>query len=498
MTTLEEYQERLKKLNYFKHAYDTLYWDMDTIAPENGKEKIADTMTYFATEMFKESTSDEYYNLVKKLAEPEEYEKLDDAMKFQIKRDLRDLERNRRVPAEFYEQHVRTTNESAVVWPRAKQQNDWNLYKDCLANTIDSMKKYVKYLEPEKKEYDTLIDLFEEGMTQETIDKVFGELKEGLLPLLDKILAADQPDHSLFTMKIPAHEQAELCRFISEYMGMDMDCFCQAETEHPFSMAMSGNDVRVTNHYYENEVISAIFSAIHETGHALFELGIDKKYEGTEGSNVNYMGLHESQSRFYENILGRNINFWKPIWPKVVEICPELSKVTLEQFVREINHVQNSFIRTEADEVTYCLHIILRYEMERAIFIDGVSIDELPALWNKKTQEYLHITPSTDAEGILQDMHWSDGSFGYFPSYLLGSIYDGMFLETLEKDLGSVDEIMAAGDIKKITNWLHENIHQYGSTRTSSEVLEAVCGKSLTAQPLLKYFEEKYTKIYDL
>ena len=498
MTLLEQYKAKQEKIKHFSHAYETLYWDMATVAPEKGKAKIAEALTYFSTELFKEATSDEYYELVTKLSEPEEFEKLDDVMKFHIKKEKRDLDRDRRIPADFFEEYSRVTNESAVCWPKAKQTNDWELFKTPLKNTIEAKKKYVEYYEPEKQAYDTLIDMYEEGMTQETIDRVFGELKEGLLPLLDKILAAPQPDHSKFTMKVPAHEQAALSRFLSEYVGMDMEAFCQAETEHPFSMSMSSNDVRITNHYYENEMISAVFSAIHETGHALFELNVDPKYEDTLGSDITYMGLHESQSRFMENILGRNINFWKPIWPKVVEIVPELKDVTLEEFYKEINHVQNSFIRTEADEVTYCLHVILRYEMERAIFIDGVSVDELPKLWNEKMEQYLHVVPTTYAEGILQDMHWSDGSFGYFPSYLLGSIYDGMFLEVIEKELGSIDDILAAGDVKKITAWLKENIHQYGATRTSSEVLAAVCGKELSAKPLLKYFEEKYTKVYGL
>ena len=498
MAALEEYQKLRQKYIYLEHAYNVLYWDMETMAPVKGKDKIADSLTYFSTEMFKLTTSDEYYELVEKLNEPEEYEKLSDALQYQVKKELRDLEKARRVPADFYEQHMRTVNESAVCWPKAKQDNDWGMYEKPLADTIESMKKYVGYMEPEKPAYDTLIDMFEEGMTQEEIDRVFGELKAELLPLLDRILAAPQPDHSKFTMKIPAHEQAALCRFLSEYVGMDMEAFAQATTEHPFSMSMSGRDVRVTNHYYENEVISAIFSAIHETGHALFELGIDPKYEDTLGARVDYMGLHESQSRFYENILGRNINFWKPIWPQVVEICPELKTVTLEEFYREINHVQNSLIRTEADELTYCLHIIIRYEMERAIFIEGVPVEELPALWNKKYEEYLHIAPATDAEGILQDTHWSDGSFGYFPSYLLGSIYDGMFLEALEAELGPVDDILAAGDIEKITAWLRENIHQYGATRISSEVLQQVCGKRLSAEALIKYFKNKYEKVYNL
>lgn len=498
MTTLEKYLAKREKLKFFEHACSLLYWDMSTKAPKKGKPAIGDAITYFSTEMFKEQTSDEYYELVKKLNEPEEFDKLDDVMKFHVKKELRELEKDRRVPAEFFEEFTRIKNESSVCWPEAKQNNDWNMYKQPLHNTIEAMKKYVSYYEPEKQTYDVLIDMFEEGMTQATIDRIFGELKEGLLPLLDKILKAEQPDHEKFTFTVPKHEQEKLCRFLAEYIGMDMDCFCESESEHPFSMSFSNKDVRVTNHFHENEVISPIFSQIHETGHSLFELGIDSKYDDTLGGTVNYMGLHESQSRFFENILGRNINFWKPIWPKVVEIVPEFKNVTLEEFYKEINHVSQSYIRTEADEVTYCLHVILRYEMERAIFIEGVSIDELPALWNKKMEEYLHIVPPTDALGILQDMHWSDGSFGYFPSYLLGSIYDGMILETIEEEMGSIDEILIKGEVKTITNWLRENIHQYGSTRTSLEMLEKVCKKPLSAKPLLNYFEEKYTKVYNL
>ncbi len=498
MTLLEQYKKLSKEIGYMGHAVSLMYWDMQTTAPEGGQEKLSDSITYFSTESFKKSTSDEFYDLVCKLCEPEEFDKLDDVYKFDISRTKRDLDKARRVPADFYEEYVKTTTASSMAWPKAKQNNDWNYYKPLLEKTIEAVKKYQGYMNPDKKVYDALIDQFEEGMTQETIDRVFGELKEELVPMVEKITAAPQPDHSKFTMFVPAHEQAALCEFLVEYMGMDMTRFAQAQTEHPFTTSMSINDVRITNHYHEHEVIAPIFSAIHEGGHALFEQGVDQKYKDTEASNINYMGLHESQSRFFENILGRNINFWKPIWPKVLEIVPEFKDVTLEEFVREINHVQNSLIRTDADEVTYCLHVILRYEVERAIFIDGVSVDELPALWNKKMEELLHIVPPTDAEGILQDMHWSDASFGYFPSYLLGSIYDGMFLETIEAELGPVDDILAAGDIKKITAWLRENIHKYGSTRTSSEVLEKVCNKELSAQPLLNYFKKKYSEVYGL
>lgn len=498
MEKLEQLKEQLRIVNYYRHARELMYWDMATIAPDNAKDKLSDGITFFSTEMFKKTTSDEFYNLILALNEPEEFAKLDDVMQFEVKKYKRDLEKMRRCPAEYFEEYMNITNETTVLWPKAKQTNDWKLYEKPLANTIEAVKKYQSYINPDKATYDALIDQFEEGMTQETIDRVFGELKEELVPLVNKIVNQPKEDMSKFNVHIPKHEQEALCLYLLKYMGMDMDSFCQAESEHPFTTSMSINDARITNHYHEDDIISAIFSAIHEGGHALFEQSIDKKYMDTEASHVDYMGLHESQSRMFENILGRNINFWKPIWKDVIEIVPELKDVTLEEFYKRINLVENSFIRTEADELTYCLHIILRYEIERAIFIEGVNIEDLPALWNKKTEELLHIIPATDAMGILQDTHWSDGGFGYFPSYLLGSIYDGMFLDKIEEQLGSVDEILAAGELTKITDWLRENIHQYGSTRISSEVLEAVCGKELTAQPLIKYFKNKYSKIYNL
>ncbi len=498
MTLLEEYKQKNLELAYLGHALTLMHWDLETKAPDGAKEKLSDAMTFFSTEHFRKSTSDEFYNLVVKLSEPEEFEKLDDVYKFDITRVKRELDKMRRVPADFYEEYVRTMNTSTIAWPKAKQSNDWESFKEPLKNTIEAVKKMQKYTDPDKEVYDSLIDQYEEGMTCEVIDRVFDELKKGLVPLVEKITARPAPDHSLFTMAIPVHRQDELCRFLVEYMGMDMNRFSQAETEHPFTTNMNIDDVRITNHYHVNNIIAPIFSAIHEGGHALFEQNIDPKYEYTAGSRIGYMGLHESQSRFFENVLGRNINFWKPIWPKVLEIIPEFKDITLEQFHREICRVENSFIRTDADELTYCLHVILRYEIEREIFVNGASVDDLPEMWNNKMQQLLHITPRAYSEGILQDMHWSDGSFGYFPSYLLGSIYDGMFLEAMEKSLGSVDDILAAGDIKKITAWLKENIHRYGSTRTSGEVLKAVCGSDLSAQPLLRYFTQRYTQLYNL
>lgn len=283
-----------------------------------------------------------------------------------------------------------------------------------------------------------------------------------------------------------------------DYIGFRKDAGSVGETEHPFTLNFSSRDVRVTNHYYEHDPLSSIFSAIHEGGHGIFEQNVNPDYDNTVAGSCRYMGLHESQSRFYENILGRNKNFWLPIYDKLGELLPAFKKIPLDDFYQEINHVKNSLIRINADEVTYCFHIILRYEMEKAIFRDRVPVAELPALWNQKMQEYLQITPTNDAEGILQDMHWSDGSFGYFPSYLLGSIYDGMLLTTIREELGDVDELLRDGKIKEITAWLNQNIHWYGSTCKPKEMIMEVCGKEMSAEPLIRYFKEKYTEIYHL
>ena len=235
-----------------------------------------------------------------------------------------------------------------------------------------------------------------------------------------------------------------------------------------------------------------MFSAIHEGGHAVFDQNSDSALKDTEAESCRYMGVHESQSRFFENILGRRRSFWVPVYPKIQELLPALKNVSLDEFVDDINYVHNSFIRTEADEVTYCLHIIIRYEIEQEIFRNHRKVEELPALWNKKMQDYLFITPENDAQGILQDMHWSDGAFGYFPSYLLGNIYDGMFLEAMENDLGPIDPILERGDIAVIRSWLNEKIHRYGSLRLPRQVIEEVTGRELSAKPLLRYFEKKH------
>ncbi len=495
---LEEFKNYLHEMNQYEHVVTLLYWDMKTNAPKLGQEAHIEALTHFSTKSFEMSTADKLGEMLDGLAEESEFTALDVTWQFIVRRMKRDFDRNKRIPAEVYEAFVRAQAESGNAWEEAKNSSDFSVFAPHLKKMVEMTKEIAGYTDPGVETYDALLNQYEEGMDSATIDRLFGELKQELIPLVQQILAKPQPDDTAFHAYADPDAQKKVQWMLLDYIGFRRDAGAVGETEHPFTLNFSSKDVRVTNHYYETEPISAMFSAIHEGGHGIFEQNVNPEYDNTVAGSCCYMGIHESQSRFYENILGRNKNFWLPIYDKLGELLPQFKEISLDDFYREINHVRNSFIRTEADEVTYCFHIILRYEMEKAIFRDGVSVEELPTLWNQKMQEYLQITPKNDAEGILQDMHWSDGSFGYFPSYLLGSIYDGMYLDTMEAELGSVDKLLAEGRIAEITKWLNEKIHQYGSTRTPKEVIEAVCGKEVSAEPLVRYFKKKYTEVYGL
>ncbi|MBQ2032405.1 MAG: carboxypeptidase M32 [Lachnospiraceae bacterium] len=495
---MSELLDKLKEINEQAAKLSTigelLYWDMRTIMPEGGFDAHAAAMDYIETEGFRLSNSEELYNILKGLSEPEEWEQLDDDWKFIVKTMREDQERSRRIPEEVFRRQVAISAEAERAWEEAKRASDFSIFAPHLEKQIAITKEIKSYTHPEFEIYDALLDDYEKGMDSATIDRIFTELKEGLVPLVKRILAAPQPDDTPFRRTFDVEAEKKVQEYLLKYIGFDFTRGTTAESEHPFTLDLDPDDVRVTNHFQPNDVLDPMFSAIHEGGHAIFEQNVNPAFKHTAAGGCDYLGIHESQSRFFENILGRNINFWRPIYADIQKLQPELKDVPLEAFAAEINHVRASFIRTSADEVTYCLHIILRYEVEKAIFRDNVPVSELPALWNRLMEEYLGIVPATDAEGILQDMHWSDGSFGYFPTYLLGSIYDGMFLEAMEAELGPVDALLADGRLKDIVGWLNKKIHWYGSRRLPKEVLQAVCGREATAKPLLKYFEKKYVR----
>lgn len=494
----EKLQSYLHEISLYERAVTLMQWDLATQTPKKGVEAMQEAVSTFSTKAFAMWTAPEYAKMLRALAQPEELEQLSPALRLTVTRYLEEYERDKNIPQDFYTAYVTAGTKSEKAWEEAKRADDFSIFAPHLEKMIAMTKEKLSYTHPGKAPYDALVDQYETGMDTQTIDRLFKELKDGLVPLMKKIAAAPQPDVGMAYGKFDIDRQKRVQKLLLKYIGFDFEAGAAGESEHPFTTDLSMRDSRVTNHFREEECVNAFFSAIHEGGHAIFGQNIGAEYEDTCVSVVNMMGLHESQSRFFENILGRNINFWAPIYDEICETLPAFKQISLDDLNRIINHVHPSLIRTMADEVSYCLHIILRYEMEQAIFVDNVPVSALPALWNDKMEELLGVRPETDAEGILQDVHWSDGSFGYFPSYLLGSIYDGMFLQAVERDLGDVDVILREGRIREITDWLIANIHHNGSMYTAPELMERLGLGELSAKPLLDYFYEKYTKIYGL
>lgn len=498
MTKLEELKALLKEMQDLTTACVLLDWDLKTETPKYGVDAVVSSLTALSTKQFELSISPRMEELVYALNEEAEYGQLDEVWKKAVRRMKKDFDENKRIPVDFYSSFVENRAKAEAVWQEAKPNNDFASFAPYLEKNIANAIQLEKYVHPEMEPYASMLDTYEKGMDEATIDRIFDELKAELIPFVKEILSKPEPDDTKFHGSFDINKQKELSRFLLEYIGFNFDRGGMGESEHPFTTGTHRNDVRLTNHYMENDILSGIFSIIHEGGHGLFMQGPDEQYDLTPFADCGYMGLHESQSRIWENILGRNINFWKPIYPKVQELFPEYKNISLEEFYTEINHIRNGFIRCDSDEVTYCFHIILRYELEKELMSGRLAVKDLPAAWNAKMQEYLGITPDTDTVGVLQDTHWAGGMFGYFPSYLLGSVYDGMFLETIEAELGDINTLLAEGRAKEITAWLHEKIHRFGGYREPKEVLMAVCGKEADAKPLVKYFKEKYTEIYGL
>ena len=336
---LEQLQKYLEKMEQFNHVNTLLYWDMRTNTPKEGFAGHSDALTYFSTEQFSMSTSDELKTLLDTLAEPEEFEKLDDKWKFVVNKMKTDMDRNRRIPKEFYEGFVKAQSESENAWEEAKEKADFSIFAPHLQKMIDMTAEMTGYTDPKKEVYDALLDQYEKGMDSATMDRLFEDLKAELIPLVQKVLAAKQPDDSKFHASFDKNAQKEVEKLLLSYIGFDWNRGTTGESTHPFTLNFSSKDVRVTNHFYEHDPLSAMYSAIHEGGHAIFEQNVNPDYDGTVAGSCSYMGIHESQSRFYENILGRNKNFWIPVYAKVQEKMPQLQDVSLDEFYKEHGYI---------------------------------------------------------------------------------------------------------------------------------------------------------------
>ena len=500
--TVEKSRERFRELDRtiksYSEALGVLYWDLRTGAPSKGVESRSEAIGVLSAEMFRLSTSEEYGELLQRLSQPDAQTELNEIDLALVRESAKDYERNRKIPAKLHQEYVVLTSQAESFWETAKENNDYAGFQPYLERIITMTDDFIDRWGVQGTRYDTLLDQYEPGMTTAELDRVFGGLRDELVPLASAIAASPhQPETGFLRQTFAKAAQKDFSLYILGQMGYDFEAGRLDESVHPFATGLSPNDVRITTRYLPEDVTSALFGTIHEGGHALYEQNIRKDLIGTSLSEGTSMGIHESQSRFWENMIGRSRPFWEQYFNELQSRFPGQLDVPVEDFYRATNVVQPSLIRIEADELTYNLHIIIRYEMEKAIFNDGVRAAELPELWNAKYKEYLGITPPDYREGVMQDVHWSGGAFGYFPSYALGNMYAAQFADTMQSQLPIYD-LVAKGDLLPIKSWLTEQIYQYGKQQTPSEIIKRVTGKPLDASHLVAYLKQKYEDIYRL
>ncbi len=493
MSTFEKLKPYMSKRMALTHALTAINWDNETEAPTNAVDLTSNAQGVLAGLYYESVISDEIKSVLLEC-------KADDSLSFNeqaiVKSWLKSFEDLEVIPVDEYTAFNQLCVKSSSAWAKAKEENNYELFKPYLEKAIEYKKKFATYRNKDNKAlYDIYLDDYEEGFTMEILDEFFDSLKQEIVPVLAKVKPVSKGlNDKIYKKEYPIETQKEFNKWLATYLGFDFDKGVISESAHPFTTNFHNHDVRITTHYNLHDVVNAIFSTIHETGHAIYEFGVSDEITQTPVGGGASMGMHESQSRFFENMIGRNKTFWIPIYSKLQETFKEqLSDVTLEEFLEVVNQAEPGLIRTEADELTYCLHIMVRYEIEKMIFNDEVTVDELPAVWNAKYQEYLGLTPKTDTEGILQDIHWSDGGFGYFPSYALGSAIAAQLYYHLSKEI-DVEECLLNQNLKPIVEWLKSNIHQYGETKKMKELVEAATGEPFTATYYIEYLKNKYSK----
>lgn len=491
---LAKFSEKEALIAAYNHAMGVLGVDASTAAPEKSAANRGKTMGVLSGVLYGLIANQETSELCAYLLTQE----LDGETRRRVELFKKSCDQMSRIPQEEHVAYQVLLNEADGIWRKAKAENDFASFAPVLEKIIAYNRKFAGYYNPNMAPYDALLNEYEEGLTTQTLDAFFKQLREAIVPLVHAIAEKPQPDTSFLHREYPQTLQREFAKVLMDSIGLDQTRCTLAETEHPFTAGFNTDDVRITTHYYEHDVASSMYSVIHEGGHALYEMGYNPRYNGTFLAGGASMSIHESQSRFYENIIGRSFAYIKRVLTQMQEIFPEQMKgVTAETLYRAVNMATPSLIRTEADELTYALHIMVRYELEKQLIGGTLAVKDIPQAWNAMMKEYLDIDVPDDAHGCLQDMHWAGGMIGYFPSYALGSAYGAQMKAVVEKEIGAVDTLVENGEIGKITAWLGEHFHQYGCLYTPGELFERSCGK-FDAKYYTDYLTEKFSALYDL
>jgi carboxypeptidase Taq len=496
MKKYEEYKTRLGRIADLEYTLAVMGWDQETYMPEKGADfraKQTSTLSGIAHEM---SVKKELGELLKKLHKKKG---LDAKQAKNVDESLKDYKQSKKYTTEFVELLSKITSECFQAWQKAKKASDFKIYAPHLAKMVDLKRREADMLGYKKHPYDALLDQHEPGATVAFLDVLFKDVREQLVVFVKKIAAAKQNSDAFAHKHYPKDKQWDFGIDLLKQMHFDFEAGRQDISMHPFTTSFSALDVRVTTKIIENNLKSMIWSCIHEGGHGLYEQGLPTSQYGLPCGEAISLGIHESQSRMWENNVGRSLPYWKANYKRLQNYFPQnLKNVSLEEFYKGINLVKPSLIRIEADEVTYHFHILIRYEIEKALMEGTIKVVDLPAFWNEHYKKYLGVKVTSDAEGVLQDVHWSHGSIGYFPTYSLGSFYASQFFHQANKDVKGLQQQIEKGNMLPLLKWLREKIHKHGKFYSAEELCIHVTGEKLNFKYFMKYATEKYSAIYNL
>ncbi|HXS37553.1 MAG TPA: carboxypeptidase M32 [Flavipsychrobacter sp.] len=490
------YQDITQKAADLQYAAAVLGWDQEVYMPSKGFPYRGRQLATLATQAHELLTSESYGAILNELAAREN---LNDTQQNNVRLSMEDYEKNRKLPPSFVDELTRQTSVSFNAWIKAREENNYSVYQPQLDKMIALKRKQAELYGYEAHPYNALLDDYEKGITVAILDPIFEMVKDQLPSFLKKITEAQQVDNSFFHQHFPKQQQWDFSIYVLKQMGYDFEAGRQDISEHPFTTSFAPTDVRITTRVDEDNFASLLWSSIHEGGHALYEQGLPASEYGLPLGAAASLSIHESQSRLWENCVGRSLPFWKYFYPKLQQYFPQqLIRVSPEEFYNGVNRVQPSLVRTEADEVTYHFHVMIRYEIEKRLIEGALGSKELADEWNSMYKKYLGVSATDDKKGVLQDVHWSHGSFGYFPTYSLGSFYAAQFFEQAQKDDKGLSMQIENGKFDNLLHWLRENIHCYGRRYRSEELCQKVTGRGLDFTSFMRYLENKYLMVHEV
>lgn len=488
---MDALRKRLNRITHLNQAAAVLEWDQETYMPEGAAESRSQQVATLRS-LAHELLIDEETSRLLDAARPES-----DIDQDLVRITRKDIEKAVKVPSSLIAEMAEASGRAKGAWQKARSNNDFPVFAPHLERIVDLCIRHAEALGYDEQPYDALLDQYEEGATTAQVAAVFGELRKDLVPFVGELTSTGMLCEGPVHREFPEDDQWRYGLEMAQRMGYDLKHGRQDRSAHPFSTSFSISDVRITTRLEKRFFNPAFFGTLHEAGHAMYEQGIDPALEGTPLADGTSLGMHESQSRMWENLVGRSLPFWEFAFPSVQKTFPDaLGNVTLDQFYRAINTVAPSTIRVEADEVTYNLHIMLRFELEREMIAGRVSIKDLPEAWNDRMESWLGIRPQDDAEGVLQDIHWSLGAIGYFPTYALGNLMSVQLFNAAMTAIPDLHDQFRRGEFSELLGWLRTNVHQWGRRKTAGEILRDATGSDLSAAPWMEYARSKFGALH--